>query len=198
MKIILISCPNSTDREVDFINRMFEEDLDTFHIRKPDYNKSQLVEYIEGINPVFHSRIKINSFFELLRQYRLGGIHIPVAMTEKRNIIDLKKKDISISSSFHSYEEVKMKSKYIDYAFLSPVFDSISKKNYKSKFDYNELCKVLELANTSIFALGGCKPENLYKVKELGFSGAAVLGAVWNSINPFKSFIKIKKAAEKL
>ena len=198
MKVVLISCPYAIDNEIDFINRMFEEGLDTFHLRKPDYNETQLIEYIDGINPVFHSRIKIHSCFELLKHYSLGGIHIPVAMTEKSNIIDLKKKDISISSSFHSFEEVKRKNKYIDYAFLSPVFDSISKKKYKSKFNYYELRKVLVLANTKMIALGGCKSGNLIQVKQLGFSGAAVLGAVWDSTSPFDSYIEIKKTAEKL
>ena len=199
MEVILISSPHSVDGEIDLIHHMFEEGLNVFHLRKPDYSEDQLAEYIEQINSVFHSRIKIHSFFELLDRYRLGGIHIPVAMTVKSNIIDFKKnKNITISSSFHSCDEVKRKNEHIDYAFLSPVFDSISKKNYKSGFDYKELQKVLALSNIRIIALGGCRCKNFNQVKKLGFSGAAVLGAVWNSADPFSSYIEIKKAATRL
>ncbi len=197
MEVIVISWPEHIDGEIDLIHHMFEEGLDIFHLRKPDYNDEQLVEFLDQIKPVFHSRIKIHSSFGLLERYRLGGMHIPVAMILKSNIIGLKKhNNISISSSFHSFEEVKGKNEQIDYAFLSPVFDSISKKNYKGAFDCNELKKVLKLADTRIIALGGCKAGNLNQVRELGFSGAAVLGAVWSSADPLRSFIEIKKTAE--
>jgi thiamine-phosphate pyrophosphorylase len=196
MEIVLISCPYYIDGEIDLIHGMFENGLSVFHLRKPEYNENQLAGYLERINPDFYSRIKIHSSFELLDSYRLGGIHIPFAMTGKSNIIEFKKdRNISISSSFHTFDEVKEKNEYIDYAFLSPVFDSISKKNYKGRFDLDELSSILALANTRIIALGGCKAENLNQVKQLGFSGAAVLGAVWNTADPLSSYVKIKKAA---
>ena len=199
MELMLISYPYSIEGETDCVNRMFEEGLNIYHLRKPDYNEVKLAEYLNQIEPCFHPRIKINTSFELLDRYRLGGIHIPVAMTLKSNIIGLKKnKKISISSSFHSFDEVKGRNENIDYAFLSPVFDSISRKNYKSGFNYGELQKILPLATTKIIALGGCKAENLCQVKQLGFSGAAVLGAVWNSTDPLSSYMEIKKTAEEL
>lgn len=199
MEIVLISCPSSIDGEIDFIHSMFEQGLRVFHIRKPGYNENQIAEYIEQIEPVFHSRIKIHSSFELLDRYRLGGIHTPVAMIAKNNVIDSKEhKNISISCSFHSVDEVKRKFYNIDYAFLSPVFDSISKSNYKGRFNYIGIRDVLLLAKTRIFALGGCKANNLNQVKQLGFSGAAILGAVWNSSDPVSSYIEIKKVAAAL
>lgn len=196
MEIVLISFPCFFKGEIDLVNRMFEQGLNSFHLRKPGSQENELADYIDHINPVFHTRIKIHSAFGLLDRYMLGGIHIPVAMAVKSNIIDIKKnKNIGISSSFHSFDEVKMKNAHIDYAFLSPVFDSISKKNYKSGFDHRELRRILLLANTRIIALGGCKAENLNQVRQLGFSGAAFLGAVWDSDNPLKRYIEIKKAA---
>lgn len=196
MEVVVISCPYDIDAEADIINSMFEQGLNIFHLRKPGCDENHLAEYIEEIQPGFHSRIKIHSCPGLLERYSLGGIHVPAAMTVKRDIIDLKtNKKITISSSFHSLDEIKGKNEQIDYAFLSPVFDSISKKNYKRKFDYNELQKVLRIATLKIIALGGCRIENFYQVKQLGFSGAAVLGAVWNSVDPFSSYMEIKKAA---
>lgn len=196
MEVVLISCPAHIDGEIDLINSMFEQGLTIFHLRKPGYSEDQLVEIIEQVKPVFHSRIKLHSAFGLMDRYRLGGIHLPVEMMGRKEIIELKRhKNISISSSFHSIGEVKRKNVHADYVFLSPIFDSISKKNYKSGFDYFELRKVLLSVNTRIIALGGCNADNLYKINELGFSGAAVLGAVWESAEPFGSYMKIKRAA---
>ena len=199
MEIVLISCPYFFDGEIELITSMFEEGLDIFHLRKPGFNEDKLDKFLQQIKTGYHSRIKVHASTGLFDNYRLGGIHIPVEMAVESNIIELKKtKSISVSSSFHSLGEVKRKNEHIDYAFLSPVFDSISKKNYKCRFDYVELKEVLPQANTRIIALGGCKADNLKQVKQLGFSGAAVLGAVWNSADPFRSYIEIRKAASRL
>jgi thiamine-phosphate pyrophosphorylase len=141
MEIVLISCPYNVDGESDLINHMFDEGLTVFHLRKPEYNENQFAGFLEQIKPEYYSRIKVHStFFGLFNRYRLGGIHIPVAKTVNSNIINLRKdKNISISCSFHSLDEAIRKNEHLDYAFLSPVFDSISKKNYKGKFDFNEL-----------------------------------------------------------
>jgi thiamine-phosphate pyrophosphorylase len=197
MEILLISYPTYFNGEIDLIHNMFDEGLTVFHLRKPDYNENQLTEFLDRIKPEFHSRIKVHStFLGFFNRFMLGGIHIPGAISVNSNIINLKKdKNISISSSFHSFDEAIRDNEHFDYAFLSPVFDSISKKNYKSRFDFNELSKGLAQANIRLMALGGCKAENLNQVKQLGFSGAAVLGAVWNSADPFNSYIEIKEAA---
>lgn len=197
MDIIIVSCPDSVDGEIDLINRMFEKGLVSFHLRKPDYDTCQLTEYINKIETVFHSQIIIHSCFELLDQFTLGGIHIPGRVIEKKDIIQSSKdRNISISTSFHSLGEVTGEHSGFDYVFLSPVFDSISKQGYKRKFDYNELSEVLTQARIKVVALGGCSAENLNQVKQLGFSGAAFLGAIWNTTDPFSRFIKLKETAK--
>ncbi|MBN2418784.1 MAG: thiamine phosphate synthase [Deltaproteobacteria bacterium] len=199
MEIIIISCPFSAENEIDLINQMFKEGLQSFHLRKPGYKKGQLEGFLGQIKADYHSRVKIHSSIELLNTYRLGGIHVPAEMTLKKSIMDLKRqKKISMSSSFHTLEELKRSNEQIDYAFLSPVFDSISKNNYKSRFDYDELHGALTLAKTRVIALGGCEAKKLYQVKQLGFSGAAFLGAVWNSDDPLESYNEIKETASGL
>jgi thiamine-phosphate pyrophosphorylase len=98
-----------------------------------------------------------------------------------------------ISTSFHSLEEIKQNSKNYEYAFLSPVFDSISKQGYKSTFDKTTLkTQLTELnKNVEIIALGGIDENNIQQAMELGFDGVAVLGAVWQSENPIEKFKKL-------
>jgi thiamine-phosphate pyrophosphorylase len=69
----------------------------------------------------------------------------------------------------------------MDYLFLSPVFDSISKENYNSRFPESLLCdlKSKGIINEKVIALGGVNKHNISKVKDYGFGGAAVLGALW-------------------
>ncbi|GHV12504.1 thiamine phosphate synthase [Fibrobacterales bacterium] len=86
-----------------------------------------------------------------------------------------------------------------DMILLSPVFDSISKEGYKSKFSREELKNGIAdwrklNKTTKIYALGGVDDENIKELPELGFDGAAILGAVWNYADPLGAFSKIRSA----
>jgi|SRR3972149_5782798 len=91
---------------------------------------------------------------------------------------------------FHSLQELNSCKKEYEYAFLSPIFDSISKENYKSKLDLSELEQIVE--GKKIIALGGIDEDKIETVREIGFFGVAVLGAIWQSENPVGKFKNIQ------
>jgi len=197
MYVILISPPDYIEHEALLINRMFENNLSLMHLRKPDYDRKSLSVYLSNVNREYHSRIVIHSCYELLNDYNLRGIHITGVDKEQKDSIirGFKNRDnISTSISCHTLDELTGDNKGIDYAFLSPVFDSISKSNYKAGFNHKELAETLEKIDIDVIALGGCKAEYLQKVKKMGFSGAAFLGAVWNSPDPVESYLLIAEA----
>lgn len=201
MRAILISPPDYNEHETLLVNRMFENNLALLHLRKPGYDREKLSVYLNKINREYHTRIVIHSCYDLLNDYNLRGIHIKGADKElKGSIIERfgSRDDISISISYHSLKELTGDSGSIDYAFLSPVFDSISKSNYRAGFDHRKLGDILEKIDIDVIALGGCKAEYLHKIKKMGFAGAAFLGAVWNSPDPFVSFLLIRKACNQL
>ena len=88
---------------------------------------------------------------------------------------------LSMSRSCHSLEEVS-ESRFFDYLFLSPVFDSISKAGYKQGFMPEQLAeaKNRKIINEKVFALGGITAENIPVVRNYGFGGIAVLGTLWS------------------
>jgi len=100
--------------------------------------------------------------------------------------------------SVHSFEELK-NFDYKEIILIGPIFDSISKPGYKSKFSKEEL--KTGIANwhsrTKLYALGGIDSENIGELAELGFDGAAVLGAVWNYADPVGAFERILSAMPK-
>ena len=74
-----------------------------------------------------------------------------------------------VSYSEHSMEEIQDLVFDTDYVFLSPIFDSISKVGYQSKFDDLESLKVnLKNTKTKDIALGGVKNDNEALLKEAG------------------------------
>jgi thiamine-phosphate pyrophosphorylase len=93
------------------------------------------------------------------------------------------------STSLHSLADVLQDWQHLDYAFLSPIFDSISKEGYAAAgFDAAELAQVFRRAQMPVYALGGVTPERLSAVRDMGFAGVGILGAVWTQDDPVAAF----------
>lgn len=72
-----------------------------------------------------------------------------------------------------------------DFLLLGPVFDSISKAGYKGRHFSN--------IPRNAIAIGGITPSNLEKLQQMGFYGAAMLGAIWQKPErAVEVFIKAK------
>ncbi len=94
---------------------------------------------------------------------------------------------------FHSLEELEACKEKYEYAFLSPIFDSISKKDYKTQFSQTKSELISELCGKPVIALGGIDEDKVQICRELGFAGVAVCGAIWQSTHPIEKFIRIKE-----
>jgi thiamine monophosphate synthase len=195
MKIIVITPPDFHADEHILINRMFEQGLPILHLRKPGFDHKAISGYLDKIAPEYRMRIIIHSCYELINDFNLRGLHIKGADTgDKKTIIRKYKirEGLTVSVSYHELKDIYMKYPEIDYALLSPIFDSISKKNYKAQFNHAELTDALKRAKIEVIALGGLNLENIHEVKEMGFKGMAFLGAVWDTTDPVKSFQAIQ------
>jgi thiamine-phosphate pyrophosphorylase len=88
----------------------------------------------------------------------------------------------------------------LSYAFLSPVFDSLSKPGYAAAgFDPAQVRAVATRSGTPpLIALGGVSAERLADAKGMGFSGAAVLGSVWQAADPVAAVAELVQACASL
>jgi thiamine-phosphate pyrophosphorylase len=179
MNLILISPPYASEGETSVVNALFALGLERFHLRKPEMKIHEAEQYLSAIEEKFHSKIVLHQHHELVRKFALGGMHFKssVPMTECKS----KEAGFTVSCSVHSFDEVKEKEDKVDYMFLGPVFDSISKAAYHSKFELPVLKDFLsEQRKCQIVAIGGVNENNIEELIDCNFSGAALLGAVWN------------------
>lgn len=205
MKLIVISHPTIFKDEAKFINSLFKLGLSTLHLRKPHHHINEVENLLKEIDSSYYSRIVIHDFFELTQQYPLKGIHLNGRRKEALYLsgepIDTHK--FSVSKSLHSIEEIsencfksdlKKKSGKVelDYAFLSPIYDSISKEGYDSSFTSKELFKAKEegLIHPNIIAMGGIDMSKLSEIKNFGFGGVSLLGDIWNKKENHSEFEK--------
>lgn len=177
MKLVVITAPVFFSGEPEIITMLFNDGLEYLHLRKPGAPQDAEEKLLERIPPEFHDRIVIHENFCLYERQGLKGIHL-----NSRNPHIPEGYAGHASRSCHSLDEVAACRNQYDYVFLSPVFDSISKKGYNSAFRPEELLHARQSGGIgdNVIALGGISSANIGLVRKLGFGGAAVLGDIWN------------------
>ena len=181
MRIIVITSPDFLSGEASLINTLFDGGIDRVHIRKPQASADEVGRLIDGIESKWHSRLSLHDHHHLALEYGCG-IHLngrnpypPKGMSANQ------KKTTTISASCHSIEEVERQKGQCDYVFMSPIFDSISKKGYEAAYSEEELEEASSqgIIDNKVVALGGITPVHIPYLGRLGFGGAAFLGHVW-------------------
>jgi thiamine-phosphate pyrophosphorylase len=202
MELFVITPEHNTNNELEQVNAMLSQGLKRLHIRKPLFDTAMYAQYISGIEKQYHANLIIHGGFELCLEFMLGGIHLN---SEKRNagmrtgLVD-KLPNVSFSTSFHSWDEVIKEGADYEHVFISPVNDSISKPGYKGCIALGGIADVRTHFNNSglrcpaIVGLGGVQKDNMKHLMGYGFNGAAVLGAIWQSVDPVASFCELMAA----
>jgi thiamine-phosphate pyrophosphorylase len=135
-----------------------------------------------------YKRIVIHSHYKLIEKYNLKGIHLTewfirdAGLHEVKELITIAhQRRLSVSGSFHSIEDLENLQLKLDYIFLGPVFDSISKEGYKSKINISDATTFLQKRKRfEVFAIGGISSDNIKSLETAGFDGAALLGSIWS------------------
>ncbi|WP_159520925.1 thiamine phosphate synthase [Sunxiuqinia indica] len=178
MDLIVISYPESFFNEEQLIARFFQLGLQRFHLRKPAWGQEQIEQLLRGIPAEYYPRIVLHDQFDLAEKYHLGGIHF--TGKTKMKIEQWLEFPGTKSISCHSLEELKMLGDKVDYAFLSPVFSSLSKPGYEGNLDLQKVSSFLRLEKKySVVALGGVSDQAIRQCIQFGFDAVAVLGAIW-------------------
>lgn len=171
LTVVAITLPEFIAGEWSRISSLLQEGrADFVHIRKPGASEEQVEELIKAIHPALRCRLKLHEHFPLALKYGLGGIHLNSRWPDALPGV------ASISKSCHSLKELGDAARY-NYVTLSPIFDSISKPGYLSRFALEDLAE--HLAGKRVVALGGVTPSRFPALQEAGFWGAAMLGYFW-------------------
>ncbi len=188
MKLIVISNPINIQDEHAILSSLFEAGLSYFHLRKPDFTAQELEEYIQAIPEQYRDKVVVHSHHQLAVEYGLKGVHFTYKNPYQGS--DNFPKEMHRSASLHSLEEIQNAGPAFQYLFISPVFDSISKVDYKSNIDKMALKLFLqeEDKTTEIIALGGINSDTVAEAADMGFDGVALLGSIWMSAEPLESF----------
>lgn len=182
MKFIVITSPDFLSDEAELITELFDCGLDVLHLRKPGAPIEACMRLLDAVPAEWHGRIVTHDHFALCRDYGLQGIHLNRRNPEKPDFIMAERARYTVSASCHSVAEVSRCKPDMDYVFMSPIFNSISKQGYSAAYSCGELeqaasCGILD---DRVMALGGISIDCIPMLKRWHFGGAAFLGDVWN------------------
>ena len=184
--MIVISNPIPVKSEMQIIHSLFEEGLLLFHIRKPDFSEEEMKLFLSEIGLEFRSRLILHSQHQLASTFGINRIHF--TEKERTNPFRISNPERVKSTSTHIIEDFNTLESEFDYAFLSPIYPSISKQHYTSNVNHLEEIEKRTNFSTKLIALGGISRENIKKTLEKGFEDVALLGSIWNTKNPIENF----------
>lgn len=176
-KLIVITPPRFFKGEESILSQLFDEGMQSLHLRKPDSDANEIRKLLDRIPDIYYPKIVLHDCFGLAVEYGLGGVHL-----NRRNKQAPDSFKGSVSRSCHSIEEIRQSQEF-DYLFLSPIFQSISKEGYGNGFEMKVLKQASDdgIISDKVIALGGIDLTTLPLLCPFRFGGAAVLGALWGN-----------------
>ncbi|WP_312176300.1 thiamine phosphate synthase [Chryseobacterium sp.] len=189
--IIIITPEKIVANETEVINELFHEGLDLLHIRKPFMNLEEMKDFIQKINSEFHHRLVLHSHYDLAESYNISRHHF--REIDRHNELYKSLTDKTTSTSVHDIETFNELSKNWEYAFISPVFPSISKKGYGKDSEILNDIKKRDHSNVKLIALGGINEDNIHIISDNNVDGVALLGAIWENNQPIEIFKKCRQ-----
>lgn len=168
--LIVITPERNLSREIELLEKIGQAGVYRIHIRKPHLKRDELRGYLKELcQRVDPKLLTIHYDRNLAKEFALGGLH---------SRAEISKEDDSFirSCSCHSIKELEL-TEGMDYMFLSPIFNSISKSGYSAAFDIDSLKLPID---RRVVALGGVDGSNIEALAEGEFFSAALLGSIWS------------------
>ena len=219
MKSPIVISPPEFERnsEVRQVKALLAEGMEVFHVRKPAATVNDLRIYLDAFTADEMRRMVLHSHHELHLEYPLRGLHGP-GLNRR---VDFSGSESGAwgadlpetgglesgaleftgtrSCSTHSWKAFTALPDGLDYAFLSPVFPSLSKEGYgpedPESWEWKLIEKTFVQHAAKCIALGGVTPTNLEPLRQWGFDGFAVLGFIWNDAggDPVSRYKRLEK-----
>lgn len=187
--MIVLTNPIAVANEISIIHSLFAEGLLLLHIRKPDYSEAETESFLLQIGLEFKDRLVLHHHHKLAENLGIKRLHYPEKDRPQFTITDTHPKCTSV----HTIKNFNGLSETYQYAFLSPVYQSLSKPHYFPTVNVFQELKKRTNYKTQLVALGGITPKNIQQTLENGFDEIALLGTIWNSSNPLENFKKCQQ-----
>lgn len=187
MKVAVITSPHFFVEENAILNAMFEEGLNTLHIRKPDSEPIFCERLLTLLDHKWYDRIIVNDHFYLKNEYNLKGIHLSSRNPELPRGY---KGFYTRSCDLYNIDEWKDKCGYV-FLDINPAV------LHRAQADHH--------ISRNVYAKDIHSIDDILQAKEYGFGGVVLEDIIWDQFDFHESsnykdlvdwFHELKKAAE--
>ncbi len=195
--LVVVSNAVPVQGEAGLIRALFDAGLEVFHLRKPGYTEMELNALLRSIHPDCYPRIALHQHHGVADAFGIKRLHFTEQKRLQTDFTNDIKDGKTYSTSIHSLADYHELEVCFEYAFLGPVFNSISKSGYQAMKDPELLHVKTQDSKRSLVklvAIGGITTANCQTTRHYGYDGIAALGAIWQSENPVQNFKNIQQA----
>jgi thiamine-phosphate pyrophosphorylase len=177
MKLILQSSPEFFIEEHQILTALLDEGLELVHLSKPNSEPIYCERLLSLIPEGYRNRIVTHDHFYLKNEYALRGIHLNHADETPPHHY---KGQISCTAT--STDDLQALKKQMDYIFLTNVYERADINNFSSEYSVATLKELSKkkIIDKKLYLKGGVDLSNIEQIKELGFGGAVLQGAIWS------------------
>lgn len=197
MKLIVITTPEAPHpSEPAVLAALFAAGLERCHVRKPSATHDELAAWLQAVPVEFRARLVLHQHHDLVAELGLGGHH----WRDNALLPPAPPNDAFLTSrSCHDLATVRAALGRYDSVFFGPLFPSLSKPGHGpgAGFSLEKISTLLAARagierRTTVIALGGITADNANRCRAAGFDGIAVLGAVWQAVDPVRAFTQLQ------
>lgn len=172
----VVTAESPQRNEAGLVTMLLDAGVERINVRHPGLRADEMRRLLDSVEPAALPFLSLHDCHELAAEYGTG-IHLNSRHPQAPDGFGG-----PMGRSCHSVSEAA-EAKDVDYYFISPVFESISKAGYAPKTSHSELREAFRdgLLDTRAVALGGITAERMPLLKDIGFSGFAVCGYLWEA-----------------
>lgn len=168
-----------------FVERALAAGLDWIQIREKDLAGQALFELSRAAarlpNPQ-GTKLFVNGRADIALAAALDGVHLPSDSPSPSEYRRCSGARLLIGVSCHSLEELsEAQEGGADYAFYSPIFESISKPGHGPAGGLDALARACAALKIPVLALGGVTAENAHECVAAGAAGVAGISLFQNA-----------------
>ncbi|MBO5699115.1 MAG: thiamine phosphate synthase [Bacteroidaceae bacterium] len=177
MKLILQSSPEFFIEEHQILMALFDEGLELVHLSKPNSEPIYCERLLSLMPDSYRKNIVTHDHFYLKNEYALRGIHLNHPDIELPHNYKG-----PVSCTVQDIEDVPNLKKQMDYLFLPNVYEYPEPHKFATNYNLSSLKELAKkkIIDKKVFLKGCVELENIEQIKEIGFGGVVINGAIWD------------------
>jgi len=200
MELMVMTSPDKFRSEIYIVIKLFENGLETLHLKKPKFSKRHYKSYINQIPKKYHKNIIVHNYYSLIFNYNLKGFSFSTKNKPSlliKTLTKFFKSKLIYTTTCNSISQLKnLRLNNYNYIQTGPLYKSKNDiKIINSNFNENNIKEITFSFPKKIVFFGGITIENLNLLNNNHLQGIVILGSIWYNKNqqPLDVFLDFKK-----